>query len=114
MVDEKVEQLVKENRKFLHDISNKVLIGSGLGSHVLNALKSGKAIDEKMVDKLNRAINAVNLIAEMIKNHRSYLISVLEGGPITPVAPAVTPTPAPDTSGTPPSTPPNNSPPAGT
>ncbi|MBF0207960.1 MAG: hypothetical protein HQK53_13860 [Oligoflexia bacterium] len=81
MADDKIEQLVKEGRRFLHDISNKVLIGSGLGSHVLASLKKGKEADEKMLDKLERSMNALNLIADMIKEHRSYLISLLEETP---------------------------------
>lgn len=88
MADEKIELIVKEGRKFLHDISNKVLIGSGLGSHVLTALKKSKEIDEKLVDKLERSMNALNLMADMIREHRSYLISVLENnGPVTNVTP---------------------------
>ncbi|MBF0297716.1 MAG: hypothetical protein HQK51_03295 [Oligoflexia bacterium] len=78
MADSKIESLVKEGRKFLHDISNKVLISSGLGSHVLSAVKKGKPIDEKMVDKLERSMNALNLIADMIREYRSYLIALAE------------------------------------
>ncbi|MBF0362876.1 MAG: hypothetical protein HQK49_17790 [Oligoflexia bacterium] len=100
MADSKIESLVKEGRKFLHDISNKILISSGLGSHVLSAVKKGKPIDEKMVDKLERSMNALNLIADMIREHRSFLIALAEestgSGPTTTSATPATPaTPAP-------------------
>ncbi|MBF0311820.1 MAG: hypothetical protein HQK50_18690 [Oligoflexia bacterium] len=87
MNNDKLEQLIKDSRKFLHDISNKLLINSGLGSHVLTALKNGKPIDAKLLDKLERAVDAANSMAEMVRDHRAYLVQVSTAStPSTPTA----------------------------
>ena len=49
-MNEKANEIIRESRKFLHDISNKVLIASGLGSNVLKTLKNGEGLDEKKID----------------------------------------------------------------
>jgi hypothetical protein len=68
------QELIKQGRKFLHDVSNKLLVASGLGSNVLNALKNGAELDEKKLIKLEKAMKAVDQMIEMVKLHKSYLV----------------------------------------
>ena len=55
-----VEELVLEEREFLHEVSNHTSIAHGMINIVLKKMKAGQEIDEKLLSKQQKAIDALN------------------------------------------------------
>lgn len=68
-----VEELALGERKFLHDIANHIVVAHGMSSFVHKALKENKTLDEKDVDRLERAIDAINKMTALLKERRAQL-----------------------------------------
>jgi len=69
-----VSELVLGERKFLHDISNKLLVVQGMSTTVLRRLKKAEgSIDDKELDKLEKVVNASIAMVEMLKSRRSVI-----------------------------------------
>jgi hypothetical protein len=73
-----VEELALGERKFLHDIANHIVVAHGMSSFVLKALKANKPIEEKDIDRMERAIEAINKMTAQLKERRTLLHSVSE------------------------------------
>lgn len=70
-----VEELAHGERKFLHDIANHIVVAHGMSSFVLKALKEGRPIEAKDIDRLERAIEAINKMTAQLKERRILLHS---------------------------------------
>lgn len=68
----------EEERKFLHDISNQLVVAQGMGAMVLKKLSTVEGLDEKVVQRQEKVVNAVNQMIEMLKERRSVLIAAEE------------------------------------
>lgn len=68
-----VEEMALEERKFLHDLSNHLVISQGMTNIVLKNLKELPGIDPKIVDKQEKALNAINAQIKLIKERRLVL-----------------------------------------
>jgi len=71
-----VSELVLGERKFLHDMSNKLLVVQGMSTTVLRRLKAEETVDQKELDKLQKVVNASMSMVEMLKTRRSILHQV--------------------------------------
>ena len=68
-----VEELALEERKFLHDLSNHIVVAQGMTNIVLKLLKDADGVDEAIVEKQEKALNALNNQVRMIKERRTLL-----------------------------------------
>ena len=73
MVLPSVEELVLSERKFLHDIANDILVAHGMITLAQKVLADNKIIDQKEIEKLEKAIMAINKMTSSLKERRSYL-----------------------------------------
>lgn len=71
-----IEELALGERKFLHDISNHIVVAHGMSSFVLKALKSNNPIEPKDIERLEKSIEAINKMTEILKERRSLLHSI--------------------------------------
>ena len=72
------EELALGERTFLHDLANHIVVAQGMSSFVLRTLKDKKPVEEKDIDRLERAIEAINKMTALLKERRSLLHSVSE------------------------------------
>ncbi len=68
-----VEELVLEEREFLHEVSNHTSIAHGMINIVLKKMKAGQEIDEKLLSKQQKAIDALNKQMRLMKDRRNLL-----------------------------------------
>ena len=68
-----VEDVAMGERKFLHDIANHLVVAHGMSSFVLRTLKSEKPIEAKDVERLEKAVEAINKLTAALKERRAYL-----------------------------------------
>jgi hypothetical protein len=71
-----VEELALGERKFLHDIANHIVVAHGMSSFVHRALKEKRPLEEKDIERLERAIEAINKMTAILKERRTYLHGV--------------------------------------
>ena len=75
--DVTVEDLALGERKFLHDVSNQLVVAQGMGSIVLKKLtKTEEELDPKVIERLEKTISAVDKMIKMVKERRNTLHSV--------------------------------------
>ena len=70
-----VEIMLLEERQFLHDLSNKLVIAQGMANIVLSKLKKEDNVDEAIIDKQVKAVTALNDQVTLLKERRSILHS---------------------------------------
>lgn len=73
-----VEELAMSERKFLHDIANHIVVAHGMSSFVHRSLKEKNAVEEKDIDRLDKAIEAINKMTSLLKERRALLHSITE------------------------------------
>lgn len=72
------EELVMSERKFLHDIANHIVVAHGMSSFVHRAMKEDRPLEAKDLDRLERAIEAINKMTALLKERRTFLHSISE------------------------------------
>jgi len=75
-INEILQNNIKEERVFLHDISNQLVVAQGMGTFALKKFKSEFGDDDKRINRLEKSVNAVNNIIEMVKERRSRVQSL--------------------------------------
>ncbi|MBC7540399.1 MAG: hypothetical protein H7281_16365 [Bacteriovorax sp.] len=73
-----IEELASGERKFLHDIANHIVVAHGMSSFVHRSLKENKPIEAKDIDRLERAIEAINKMTALLKERRTFLHTFTE------------------------------------
>lgn len=68
-----VEEVMMEERKFLHDISNHLVVAQGMGSFLKKALSTNEAVGEKEKERCEKVNKAVIAIGELLKKRREVL-----------------------------------------
>jgi hypothetical protein len=71
-----VEELALGERKFLHDIANHIVVAHGMSNFVLKTLKNNKPVEPKDVERLEKSIDAIMKMTELLKERRTILHSV--------------------------------------
>lgn len=66
---------IEEERKFLHDISNQLLVAHGMGNFVAKAVKGAFPEDSKECQRSDKAMAAIDKIIELVKDRREHLIA---------------------------------------
>ncbi len=75
-VESAVEQMALEERKFLHDISNQMVVAQGMSSIALKHLGKMDDVDPKIIERLEKTTKAVNKMIELIKARRTSLHAI--------------------------------------
>lgn len=70
-----VEAMVLEERKFLHDLSNHLVVSQGMVNIVLKCLKDVEGIDPKLIERQQKALDAMNAQILLLKARRNILHS---------------------------------------
>jgi methionine synthase II (cobalamin-independent) len=73
-----VEELAMAERKFLHDLANHIVVAHGMSTFVHRAIKENKPLEEKDINRLERAIEAINKMTALLKDRRTILHSLTE------------------------------------
>jgi len=68
-----VEQMALDERKFLHDISNHLVVAQGMGSIALRNVEKMDGIDPKTVERLAKSVKAVDEMIRLVKARRIVL-----------------------------------------
>jgi hypothetical protein len=70
---EQIQEIVMGERKFLHDIANKLVVAQGMSSFVGKSLSKREDVTEKEVERVEKLSNSVRDMVEMLKARREYL-----------------------------------------
>jgi Ribonuclease G/E len=70
------EELAISERKFLHDLANHIVVAHGMSTFVHRALAENKPAEAKDMDRLERAIEAINKMTALLKERRALLHSI--------------------------------------
>lgn len=70
---EDVEAMVLEERKFLHDLSNHIVVSQGMVNIVLKTLKEVEGVDPKIIERQQKALDAMNAQILLLKERRTIL-----------------------------------------
>lgn len=73
MSEEILKDVTAEERKFLHDISNHIVVAHGMATFALRAIKDNPNVGEKEVERLEKSIDAINKMTELLRERRSVL-----------------------------------------
>ena len=75
MADEQLSDLIMGERKFLHDISNQLVIAQGMGSFVLSALEREKGNDPdcKELIRIRKTVTAIDKMITMLRERREIV-----------------------------------------
>jgi len=77
---------IKEERVYLHDISNQIVIAHGMAGFVQMYLKKMENVDPKTLERIEKSINALNKIVEQTRARRETVKKIqseITGEPIT-------------------------------
>lgn len=71
-----VEQMALDERKFLHDLSNQLVVAQGMGAIVARSLHELEGdIDPKIIERLDKGNKAIDKMITLIKERRAILHS---------------------------------------
>lgn len=73
MSNENIKEIIAEERKFLHDISNHIVVAHGMANFVLKSIKVNANVEAKEVERLEKSIEAINKMTELLQNRRAVL-----------------------------------------
>lgn len=65
-----LEKEIIEERSFLHDISNLLVVAQGMSNYVFGKLKEEKPEDSKEVIRLGKSLKAINDMVDLVKQRR--------------------------------------------
>lgn len=68
-----LEELVLSDRKFLHEIVGHMVVAHGMVTLAHKKLAENKSIDQIELKQLEKSIEALIKMTELVKNRRSYL-----------------------------------------
>jgi len=73
MTDEALKELAQEERTFLHDMSNHIVVAHGMATFVLKVIKNIPQVEPKEIERLEKSLNAINKMTELIQERRALL-----------------------------------------
>jgi len=72
------EDIVLQERKFLHDVSNHLLVAQGMGSFLERSLLKNETVSEKEKERMEKVQGAIKKIIDLVKERRTYLHEISE------------------------------------
>jgi len=76
MTDDTLKDVTAEERKFLHDISNHIVVAHGMATFALRAIKENPNVGEKEVERLEKSLDAINRMTDLLRERRAILQTV--------------------------------------
>ncbi len=73
MTEDLLKEMALEERTFLHDMSNHIVVAHGMATFVLKALKNNSGVDAKEIERLEKSLTAINKMTELIQERRTLL-----------------------------------------
>ena len=73
MSEETLKETIAEERRFLHDISNQIVVAHGMTTFALRVLRDTPNIDAKELERMEKALSAINKMTEMVHERRAVL-----------------------------------------
>lgn len=71
-MDDPIE-VIKEERKFLHDISNHLLVAQGMGDYIDGVIDNNFDEDSKEAKRSKKVVGAIKKMIELVKERREKL-----------------------------------------
>ncbi|WP_127715187.1 hypothetical protein [Halobacteriovorax sp. HLS] len=73
-----IEEMAMAERKFLHDLSNQLVVAQGMGNIALKKITSDddQIVDQGIIDKLEKSLRAVDKMVVLVKERRTNLHSI--------------------------------------
>lgn len=68
-----IKEQIMDERKFLHELSNQLVVAQGMGSFVSRALVVGEVISEKEIERMQKTIGALERMIHMVRDRRETL-----------------------------------------
>lgn len=75
-ISPEVKEQIMSERRFLHDISNHIVVAQGMASLVQKTLKDNPNVGHTELDRLGKAIDALKKMTEELKERREILHSL--------------------------------------
>ncbi|MBY0414504.1 MAG: hypothetical protein K2Q18_10075 [Bdellovibrionales bacterium] len=75
MTEEILKAAALEERKFLHDISNHIVVAHGMATFALRGIKNNAAVEAKEIERLEKALEAINKMTEALRERRAVLMA---------------------------------------
>lgn len=73
MTEDLLKDVTAEERKFLHDISNHIVVAHGMATFALRAIKTNPNVGEKEVERLEKSLDAINKMTDLLRERRAVL-----------------------------------------
>lgn len=73
-----INEVLMEERKFLHDLSNHIVVAHGMATFVLKSIKENPNVEAKEIERLEKSVMAINKMTELLKERRAVLHSKAE------------------------------------
>ena len=73
-----IKEYITEERVYLHDVSNQIVIAHGMAGFVLTYLKKLENAEPKAIERLEKSINALNKIVNQTKLRRDHVKSIAD------------------------------------
>ncbi len=70
---EELKKLIMNERKFIHDISNKILIVDGLATILHNHFKGQENFTEQLSGRFTKILDSMRIMATMVTERRQSL-----------------------------------------
>lgn len=71
-----VEEMALEERKFLHELSNFLVVAHGMSSFVQQSLAENPNSNMGDIEKINKVVDSLGKINRLVKSRRAVLHSV--------------------------------------
>jgi len=78
MIEKTLAEQVLEERKFLHDLSNQLVVAQGMGGFVQRALEKSDAVAAQELERLGKNLTAVKKMVDLVKSRRDELHKMSE------------------------------------
>jgi hypothetical protein len=74
--EENLKAVIADERKFLHDLSNHIVVAHGMATFALRGIKGNPNanVDTKELERLEKSIEAINKMTELLRERRNVLI----------------------------------------
>jgi large-conductance mechanosensitive channel len=73
MSEDILKERTLEERKFLHDISNHIVVAHGMANFVMRVIKDNPSVEKKEIERLEKSLNAIAKMTELIQERRDLL-----------------------------------------
>jgi hypothetical protein len=74
MSEEEIKSTIVGERKFLHDISNHIVVAHGMATFALRGIKNNPNVEVKEIERLEKSIDAINKMTELLRERRAALM----------------------------------------